>query len=90
MMEVNGIAALAGLLIAFAAWCVRVELRLNKERQSTAALEAAMKELRQDWIRSAEALQRHGETLAAIKATVDLMAGALRDMTHRLERLGDR
>jgi len=86
----EALAVAASIVLAFGAWCVRVELRLNKERQALQALETAFRDLRQDVQRSSEALQHHGEMLAAIKATVDLMAAALRDMSHRLERLGDR
>ncbi len=89
-MITEAVAALVGVVFAFGAWCIRVELRLNKERQALVALEAAFKDLRQDVQRSSESLRHHGEMLAAIKATVDLMAAALRDMSHRLERLGDR
>lgn len=90
MIEGEALAVAASLTFGFAAWCVRVELRLNRKRQAIHALEESFRELRQDVQRSSEALQHHGEMLAAIKATVDLMANALRDMSHRLERLGDR
>jgi hypothetical protein len=79
-----------GLAIAFGAWCIRVELRLSRERQWLLALQAAVNDLRRDARRSSESLGRQGEMLAAIKATVDLTASALRDMSLRIERLGER
>ena len=80
----------AGLALGFAAWCVRVELRLNKERQLLQALEGDLQRLQRDLQRSSEDLHHHGEMLAAIKATVEMMASALRDLSLRLERLGER
>ena len=90
MLPVEATVWVAGAALGFGAWCIRVELRLNKKRQALAALESSFRDLRREVQRSSEALQHHGEMLAAIKATVDLMAGALRDLSHRLERLGDR
>ena len=69
---------------------MRVELRLNKERQALVALESALSELRRESKATADDLHYHGEMLAAIKASVDFMASGLRDMTFRLERLGER
>jgi len=90
MMTADSLALFGSLALAFGAWCVRVELRLNKERHALAALEAAMRELRSETKATADDLHHHGEMLAAIKASVDFVASGLRDMTFRIERLGER
>jgi hypothetical protein len=90
MMIGDSVAVVGSLVFAFGAWCVRVELRLNKERQSALALDAALHELRRETKAASDDLHHHGEMLASIKASVDFMALGLRDMTFRLERLGER
>lgn len=90
MMPTELPAVLAGMVLGFAAWCVRVELRLNRERQALVSLEHSLRELRLEVKSSSDDLHRHGETLAAIKATVDLTASSLRDLGFRLERMAER
>lgn len=90
-MEPFGVASgLIALAITFAGWCVRVEVRLNRDRQALASLETDLREMREVAKGHSEDTRRHGEMLAAIKATVDLMATALHDLGLRLERLKDR
>lgn len=90
MIYENAATLLASMTLCFAAWCFRVELRLNKDREALRALESDLSRLHRDLQRSSEDLHHHGEMLAAIKATVEMMASALRDLTFRLERLGER
>lgn len=86
----DALTLLTGVALGFAGWCVRVELRLNRTRQGLHTLEADLLQLQRELRRSSEDLHHHGEMLAAIKATVELTASALRDLSLRVERLGER
>jgi hypothetical protein len=89
-MWTDAAAVAVGCVAGFAGWCIRVELRLHHDRQSLEGLAQEMSELRLVTKVTADEMHRHGEMLAAIKASLDFITSGLRDVSVRLERLGDR
>ncbi|MBS1716449.1 MAG: hypothetical protein JSS72_01805 [Armatimonadetes bacterium] len=86
-MEIRDISTLfVYYAIAFAAWCVRVEMRLSRERQNAAGLQSSADELKTSLKELAEESRHHGEALAAINASMDHLSKGLHDLNLRLER----
>lgn len=89
-LEVKGagefIGTLAALVVAYSAWCVRVELRLNRFGENTQRLKIDVSEVEKRVDRLGEQAQKHGEMLAGIMATLVSMNSTLQHLVTRLDR----
>lgn len=80
------IGTVAALLLAYAAWCIRVELRISRHGEFAQRLKLDLAELEHRVDRLSEHAQKHGEALASIQATLVGMNATLQNLLLRADR----
>lgn len=82
------VGTVAALVLAYSAWCVRVELRLNRFGEVAQRQKVDLAELERRVDRLSEHAQKHGEMLASIQATLVGINSTLQNLLMRMDRTG--